>query len=177
MQSSVPEHCLSLWRNPQFDRLAKPSYGGSAMIGQAVRGWGFLTKHQLENLMKGLHITFVMWGCSWELFFWALQDYISVGADSAAAFLSFLWVLFNCITVFSSHCISRGDRESRVPCHVPPSDVPKGPGSRLQRSCSGDDAGKKKQKPLYSTSLFDSLQASAQSHCCVWSCWREAGGT
>lgn len=72
------------------------------------------------------------------------------------------------------NCISRGGREGRVPCHVPPSDISKGPGSRLQSG--GDDAGPKRQKPLHSAGLFDSQQASPQGNCGVWSCWREAGG-
>lgn len=72
------------------------------------------------------------------------------------------------------NCISRGGREGRVPCHVPPSDISKGPGSRLQSG--GDDAGPKRQKPLHSAGRFDSQQASPQGNRCVWSCWREAGG-
>lgn len=77
-------------------------------------------------------------------------------------------------TVFD--CFSRGGREGRVPCHVPPSDISTGPGSRLQRGSSWDHAGQKRQKSVHSTSLPDSQQASSQSNGSVWLCWRQAGG-
>lgn len=77
----------------------------------------------------------------------------------------------------SIHCFHRGDRKGRVPRYVPPADISSGLGSRLQRGCSGDNAGQERQKPFHSTSLSDAQQASAQSNGSVRPCWRQAGGT
>lgn len=106
---------------------------------------------------------------------------LSLQACHIPAFsLGLIFVIWVCLTATRSqffHRICRGGREGRVPCHVPPSDISKGPGSRLQRGCSGDNAGPKRQKPLHAASLFDSQQASPQCNCSVWSRWREAGCT
>lgn len=86
--------------------------------------------------------------------------------------------LFGCNKITTpSLCISRGCRKGRVPRHVPPSDISKGAGSRLQRGRCGDNAGQKGKKSFHPPSHADSQQASSQSYRSVWPCRRQTGGT
>lgn len=74
------------------------------------------------------------------------------------------------------HGIFRGGRERRVPRHVPPSDLSKRHGSRLQRGRSGHHPGQKRKDSFHSSSLSDPHQAGPQSDGRVWSRWRQTGG-